>query len=272
MLEGITTPSRSSDIGAGKLDQVPDPLKDAGTATLTDPAELAKPRTSTVRERLQELRRRQGESDAVAPIPSPIDVRDFGEVLRHGKQLEHFSVADQTRFNELMAEGEQKMAAGEYFAAERRFTRAARYTPGHPYAIAGVMNSQLGAGLYLSAALMARTLFVNQPEMIDVRYRGDLLPKPQQLTKAIADLRGKLVNPKSLPDDMPAYSLLLAYTGHQTNDRPLTREGLTAMRQHAVGDPLVTLLESVWLGDDLPMAPATEQQAPQAAPPAGDSK
>lgn len=280
-IDGLSTPSQLGQTGKPSLTELPDPLKRIRSTELNDPADLAKPRTSTVRERLEEMRRRTGERDAVATVPSPLDVRDFGEVLRHGKKIEHLSDGDQTRFNELMVEAEQKMAEGEYFPAERRFTRALRYTPGHPYAIAGVMNAQLGAGLYLSASLSMRMLFTNYPEMIDVAYRGDLLPKRPQLTKAIDDLRAKLTNPKSLPEDLPAFGMLMAYFGHQIDDAAVVREGLLAMREHSVGDPLVTLLESVWLGEDKPAASAVDPSRPQQpaalepaqpTPPADDSK
>ena len=182
------------------------------------------------------------------PFELDIDMEQFGHILRHGKELDRLASEDQTRFNELMASGEKLLRAGEYFRAERRFVRALRFTPGHPLATAGMVHSQLGAGLYVPASLLLRRLMSVWPEMIDVRYAQELLPSRVRLNIAIRTLRRLIVGQER---DRALHAFLLAYIGHQLRNRDLVEEGLGAM---APDDPFRTLLKEVWLpkaGDEV---------------------
>jgi hypothetical protein len=173
----------------------------------------------------------------------PMDIEKLAGPLRHGAQVEHLTAEDASRFQELVASGEQKLRDGEYFWAERRFERALRFTPGHPLAMAGKGHAQIGAGLYAPAALTLRRLLTQRPEMIDVQYGTDLLPNQVRLNIAVNRLRQLLVEPR----DRALYAFLLAYIGHQTDKPDLVEEGLRIMGEGSPDDPLHALLQEVWL-------------------------
>lgn len=185
--------------------------------------------------------------EAVAPEPMPINVADFGVILKHGELLKRLASDDQGRFNELLASGEEALRAGEYFRAERRFVRALRFTPGHPLATAGVAHAQMGAGLYGPAALILRRLLTYHPEMIDVQYSPELLPNLVRLNDAIRTLQADILQEHR---DRALHAFLLAYIGHQVGDRNLIVEGLNALAEVLPDDPLLHLVDAVWLGED----------------------
>lgn len=184
----------------------------------------------------------------IAPERPPVPA---GIVLKHGQRIEHLSVGDEGRFQELLAEAEARLRDGEYFMAERRFTRALRFTPGHPLATAGLGHAQIGAGLFLSASLTLQSLLTHQPEMIDAAYDPALLPNPLRLDRAVETIRQRLASGR----DEALYGFLLAYLGHQMSQRPLIEEGLAAMDASSPDDELLALLKTVWLAeqqDDTP--------------------
>jgi hypothetical protein len=165
-------------------------------------------------------------------------------VLRHGQQVERLSGEDEDRFNELLAEAEQHLRTGEYFKAERRFNRALRLTPGHPLATAGLIHSEIGAGLYVPAALKLRSLFSFQPEMIDTRYAPGLVPSRARLLSAASSLEERV----AIEDrDRAENALLLAYIGRLLGDDAIIRNGLDAMTTAKPDDTLAALLRQIWL-------------------------
>ncbi|MDP7070756.1 MAG: hypothetical protein QF561_05340 [Phycisphaerales bacterium] len=174
--------------------------------------------------------------------PPPMKLKDYGLVLRHGQRMESLARGDGSRFDDLLAAGSQKLADQDYFWAERRFNRALRFISGHPLAMVGLGHSQLGAGLYLSAALTLQSLLAFQPEMIDVVYATDLLPSQDDLDRAISTLTERLRGER----DLDRYGFLLAYIGHQLERPDLVREGLDAMRRGGGDQEFRTLLEEVW--------------------------
>jgi hypothetical protein len=173
----------------------------------------------------------------------PMDIEKLAGPLRHGAQVDRLTDEDETRFQELVAAGEQRLRDGEYFWAERRFDRALRFTPGHPLATAGKGHAQIGAGLYAPAALTLRRLLTQRPEMIDVRYGPDVLPNRVRLNIAVNRLRELLPEPR----DRALYAFLLAYIGYQTDKPDLVEEGLRIMGEASPDDPLHALLVEVWL-------------------------
>jgi hypothetical protein len=194
-----------------------------------------------------------GEDEAADAAPGiggprlPVDFEKLAGPLRHGAQVEHLTARDESRFQELVASGEQKLREGEYFWAERRFERALRFTPGHPLATAGKGHAQIGAGLYAPAALTLRRLLTQRPEMIDVQYGPDVLPNRVRLNIAVNRLRQLLVEPR----DRALHAFLLAYIGHQTDKPDLVEEGLRIMGEASPDDPLHALLQKVWGGSEL---------------------
>ena len=188
------------------------------------------------------------EEDVSTDDPAPVDALDqFGYLLSHGQELQHLTrLEDMSRFNELLTGGEIRLAKAEYFWAEQRFDRALRFLPGHPLATVGIGHARLGAGLHLSAAITLRVLLVEHPEMIDVVYAEALLPRGEDIDKAVVELRRRLDREQA---DRDSWGFLLAYLGHQLDDRGMIEEGLDAVLA-MVGpeDPLLTLLRAVWLG------------------------
>jgi hypothetical protein len=165
-------------------------------------------------------------------------------ILQHGQQIEKLTSDDQTRFNELMTIAQERFEKGEYFWAERRYDRALRFTPGHPFATAGLGHSRIGAGLYLSASLVLQSLLSLQPEMIDVSYAENLLPPRLDLVKAAILITSRLDEER----DGGTYAFLLAYIGHQLSDREMLVRGLAIFEEReGANDPLVRLLKKIWL-------------------------
>jgi hypothetical protein len=186
--------------------------------------------------------------DSLDERPRAVGSGEIGRVLQHGERIAALASTDETRFNELMAAGEQRLRSGQYFWAERYFTRALRFTPGHPLAEAGLAHAQLGAGLYLAASDTLRSLFSHQPEMIDVRYEEGLMPHRTRLLQEVDDLRDRLTG----ESHRDSYAFLLAYCGHLLEDRAMVTEGLKLMREAAPEAEIIDLLESVWLATEEP--------------------
>ncbi len=167
---------------------------------------------------------------------------DYGLLLRHGQTINAFDVGDRGRFNDLVAAAEDRLAQQDYFWAERRFDRALRFIPGHPLATAGMGHAQVGASLYLSAALTLQSLLAFQPEMIDVQYGQQLLPAKEDLDRAISTLTDRIQGEA----DLDRYGFLLAYLGHQLDRQDLVQTGLDAMRRAGADSNFVQLLSEVW--------------------------
>ncbi|MGP1347583.1 MAG: hypothetical protein ACTS3F_13080 [Phycisphaerales bacterium] len=154
-------------------------------------------------------------------------------------------------FERHMSEGQSLLGEGSFFAAEERFTAALFIVPGDPLAAAGRVHAQIGAGMYRSATLNLRTLLRNYPEMAGVRFDASLLPSGERLQTTLDRLRER-TDPK-VPMSQEA-GLLLAYMGHQLGNDADVRRGLAAAREVARAterevDPLVALLEAVWIAE-----------------------
>lgn len=162
----------------------------------------------------------------------------------------------------LIREGQEAMARGAYFDAEEQFARALAIESGEPSAMAGRVNAQIGAGLFVSAAINLRQLFEQHPELIGVRYEGAAMPGAARLAGVKEELLGlaKPGNPERLP--RPEAALLLAYLGHHTKDQAAVRSGIAGMRDAytrsvaaqareagltAMPDHLIDLLEQAWV-------------------------
>ncbi len=190
------------------------------------------------------------------PEQAPMPLDKFGLILRHGQQVGNLSEEDGSRRSELILAAQEKLADGEYLWAERRFNRALRLTPGHPLATAGLAHSQLGGGLYLSAALTLQSLMGFQPEMIDVVYSESLLPSSEDMDRIILELNNRVKG----DTDRDRYAFLLAYIGHQLDNPMMIERGLNIMRSIQDDKAFVDLLEAIWipqpedidLGDEAP--------------------
>lgn len=191
----------------------------------------------------------EGEPAAEAPKVDPATpptLDELARALRHGRTVEDLSSEEKSRIGELISRGQEQFTSGDYFFAEQSFDRALRILPGQPMATAGLVHTQLAAGLYLSAAINLRRFFTAMPEMIDTRYSAELLPPPERVKAATAMIR-KLMETNST--DRPTYGLSLAYLGFQSKDTPMIREGLDAIVGGEGEDTLRQLLKRIWLDE-----------------------
>lgn len=159
---------------------------------------------------------------------------------------------DEQGYKKQMREGEDFLGKGRFFDAEERFVRAMAAMPGDPMALVGRMHSQIGAGLYLSAAANLRMLIAQHPEMAATRYETNLLPGRD---------RAKVVVEQLLEQEKKAESalgresaLLVAYMGYQQGLSALVEQGLSDFSKRALeGDAgkadraLLELLKAVWV-------------------------
>ncbi|XHC25462.1 hypothetical protein ABWH91_14740 [Phycisphaerales bacterium ac7] len=112
----------------------------------------------------------------------------------------------------------------------------------------GRAHAQLGAGLYLSAAVNLADLLRAYPELAPVRYDAALLPGKERLERIRQQLRSR-----SLKDDANARNagFLLAYLGFQTERPNDVREGFAVVDRvnealQAETDPLIPVLTELW--------------------------
>lgn len=159
--------------------------------------------------------------------------------------------SSQEIFQEHMREGQRAMEEGRWFNAEERFTTALNIIPGDPMASIGRVNSQIAAGLVVSAGLNLRTSLRAYPELMAAQFDDKLLPRGERLDRAIARLRTRTQGEADQAHDA---GLLLAYLGKQLNRQELVKEGFEVIDRvdassGATPDPLDATLRAVWLGD-----------------------
>lgn len=178
-------------------------------------------------------------------------------------------------FGERMRRGEQALSTGRYFDAEESFSTCLSLRPGDVAASVGRVHAQLGAGMYLSAALNLRMTLGAHPEAVGERYGANLLPSAARCDEIIQELR---TNARS--QDRLGYesAILLAYLGFQTGDRAVAVEGLDSIDRLAGGaaNPIdsrfVELVRRVWMPilDRQPQS-APGQSTPSQNAPAGEA-
>ena len=144
--------------------------------------------------------------------------------------------------NELLRQAEADLADGQYFKAEGRYQQVLRISPGYPLGRVGLIHSQMGAAMFHTAAVNLRKLFEEHPELIATRYESHLLPSRKRLDWVERELE-KLLN---LSEQVNT-SILLAYLGYQQQESTLTQQGLNLAKQADSTDPLIALLERIWL-------------------------
>jgi hypothetical protein len=193
----------------------------------------------------------------------PLDDETLRLIMEAGGQTKTFidpATGKRDLFAEQMASGQELMARARYFDAEERFAAALQARPGDVTAQAGRLHSQLGAGLYLSAALNLRTMLQQAPEVVGLRYTGATIPTPDRLAAVGGELRANAQRAKDA--GLPLSSgegLLLAYVGWQMSDQTMIKDGLTIARAgvQRAGDPgtpafgedeaMLELMEKAWL-------------------------
>lgn len=166
-------------------------------------------------------------------------------------------------YAEHMRMGQEAFAAERYFDAEARFAQALSIRSNDVSAQLARIHAQLGAGMYLSAALNLRTLMFEQPAIVSARFDASLLPEGERLSEIVSALREGVAEGEM---DSPgagslrrarASGLLLAYLGVQTADEKLVNEGIRAARraidragadepENRSDQRLLDLIEAVW--------------------------
>lgn len=158
-------------------------------------------------------------------------------------------------YREHMARAERFMQEGRYFDAEERYTRAMSVREGDVSARIGRAHAQIGAGLYLSAAVNLRLAITDHPEIVGNKYATALIPSGQRGDRVMEQLAANVSAwDAGGPDRLGAESaLLLAYMGYQRGERAPVERGLDALAGSAAeGDrALVVLLRFVWLGESI---------------------
>ncbi|MBX3324062.1 MAG: hypothetical protein KF757_13860 [Phycisphaeraceae bacterium] len=199
--------------------------------------------------------------------PFRADAETVERLLRATAPVQGFVPPDALGvYAEHMRVGQTLLASGRYFDAEERFAHALTIRPGDVSAQFGRINAQIGAGMFLSAAVNLRTVLLSNPEVATTRYEGRLMPSGERL----AEVREQLMDHagKVREGEQPrlrelrlgrAAGALLAYIGYQTRDRGLLEDGLAASRRalkYSLDDSptvedgqdqrLLDFLEQVW--------------------------
>ncbi|MEZ6242721.1 MAG: hypothetical protein R3B57_06720 [Phycisphaerales bacterium] len=172
-------------------------------------------------------------------------------------------------YAEHMEVGQRLLTQERFFDAEERFTRAIGVRSGDVMAQVGRIHAQIGAGMYVSAALNMRVLLLQHPEIVGVRYDEKLLPGKNRQKAIFQRLREKAgidekgqVGTTSDPQLQRECGLLLAYFGYQFHDPAAIDQGLDAFEsvtdEHAddkvfdVDRRLLELVRRVWAPESAP--------------------
>ena len=173
---------------------------------------------------------------------------------------------DENRINKLLTRGEQELKAERYIVAENIYRQVLRETQGDALAKAGLIHSQMGAGMIRSAAFNLRGLFADHPELVALKYDAKLMPQTDRLRW----LQGRLQ--KMIGEEIHGADpgLVLAYLGYQLEAKPLIEFGLAVAESEAPRDPLMPVLRKIWLEGDAQDDGAKEADAPAEDKPAAD--
>ncbi len=201
------------------------------------------------------------------PLPSnerlgpTIDPKTLQIIRSAGATVDTFipgGAARRELYGESMEAGQQALAQGRYFDAEERFARANAMRRGDTTSTVGMLHSQIGSGMVLSAGRTLRNLIADHPEITAMRYAENLRPSAARTAEIVERLRTNIAGATRMRRDS---ALLLAYVGYQGGDRAMVTEGLDALAKidadERAADPtsasdarLVELLRGVWLPDD----------------------
>jgi len=157
--------------------------------------------------------------------------------------------AQRNLYREHMMVAEEALREGRYFDAEERFSSALRIRGDDPMAAAGRVNAQLGAGMFLSAAVNLSQLLRAYPELIPIRFDEEIMPDRERIEIIRSELRRQFGRETELARQA---AMLYAYASHQMRDQ----EGVAAAFEEIdritteraeQSDPLYDALRAVWL-------------------------
>lgn len=173
---------------------------------------------------------------------------DLGELLNrldYDVRLETLIAQREGRAASLYQSAEDDLAAGRFINAERTYRQLRLEDAANPLGRAGLVHAQLGAGMMRAASYNLRALFEAHPELVATRYGERLLPNSERMVWLQGELQRSI-------DDAGATGqtgLMMAYLGHQVESRQLVRYGLAIAREADSDDPLLPLLERIWLNE-----------------------
>ncbi len=203
---------------------MPDEAADNQARSITGRPGIDKPETLFQPEVLARIRQAGGMTNTLIPTNIPTADR-YSAYMQHGQTL---------------------LAQGRYFDAEESFISAMSSRPDDINAAVGRIHAQLGAGLYLSAALNLRQLLFAHPEIAGMRYGSNLLPDAAREEVILQTLTNNLKSPISGADN----GLLLAYLAFQLgNHDDLVAQGLDTLQSKGdkAAGRLAVMLKGIWL-------------------------
>jgi hypothetical protein len=196
-----------------------------------------------------------GRTDAKAEDPSKpqFDAATLALIRKGGGEVGSYtlSTVEKDLYSRYMTDGAAALAQGRYFDAEEQFARCLALSPGDPMASAARINSQLGAALFLSAAVNLHELLERHPEMAGIRYTGETIPSKSRLTDVAEVLRERIAKAKAEKATVPEEAgFLLAYVGFQLGEQAVVDEGFAALDASAAATgpnaAMLELIKGVW--------------------------
>ncbi|MEY3230835.1 MAG: hypothetical protein RL689_924 [Planctomycetota bacterium] len=196
-----------------------------------------------------------GRTDAKADDSSKpqFDAATLALIRKGGGEVGSYtlSTVEKDLYSRYMTDGAAALAQGRYFDAEEQFARCLALSPGDPMASAARINSQLGAALFLSAAVNLHELLERHPEMAGIRYTGETIPPKSRLTDVAEVLRERIAKAKAEKGAVPEEAgFLLAYVGFQLGEQSVIDEGFAALDASAAATgpnaAMLELIKGVW--------------------------
>ncbi len=160
-------------------------------------------------------------------------------------RIETLASNKQNRIAKLTRQAETALANGKYLTAESRYRQLILEVKDDPMLQVGLVHAQLGAGMFRSAGMNLRSVFIQHPELIAARYDAKLLPPESRLQWVQQELQAAISQGEG-GRDAP---LLLAYMGYQANSRQVVRYGLAMAQTKSPRDPLLAVLREIWLDE-----------------------
>jgi hypothetical protein len=191
-------------------------------------------------------RRTQSDSTPDPDDESGEDVQNVVDQLNYNlPRLETLAANKQTRIARLTREAEAALANGKYLSAESRYRQIIVDVKNDPLPRMGLVHAQLGAGMFRSAGMNLRAVFIQHPELIAARYDAKLLPPESRLQWVQQELQAAISQGEG-GKDAP---LLMAYLGYQASSHQVIRYGMALAQSKSPRDPLLAVLREIWLDE-----------------------
>lgn len=205
------------------------------------------------------------EGDGKKEEPKDFDPTAIERIRNAAGDVKELAAKGFDAYGAHMEAGQEHIAAGRFFYAEERFTAALSLKAGDPMAAIGRVHAQLGAGMFLSAAINLRSLFTEHPEVVSLKFQAALLPPPDRIA-ILQERLSELAAPRD--GKHRDLGLLSAYLGFQSGNAGAIKSGLALMAEPPALGPdekpadgpdqlqkLAALLTKVWMTPAKPVDP-----------------